>query len=287
VNELTLLAPAKINLSLHVLGKRADGYHDVAMLMVPLAFGDDVTLRLREEPGVNLSCSGVDLAPGEENIAVRAARRMFARCGYAGGLEMVIDKQIPVAAGLGGGSSDAAAVLCGLNRLLELGLGETDLMAEGVKLGADVPFFVRGVPAWATGIGEKLETVENLPLAWYVLVNPGFAVSTAWVYGNLGLTTPGGTTKMPRFSGLIDEVVALLHNDLEPVTASRYAAIGELKAELSALGARGTLMSGSGPTVFGVFADEVSARHAAGVMGGQPGRRVIVTSASGRRDLSG
>jgi len=281
VTELTLLAPAKINLSLHVLGKRPDGYHEVAMLMVPLSFGDTVTLRLRQEPGIEIDCSGVELAPGEENIAVRAARRMVERSGYAGGLTMTIDKQIPVAAGLGGGSSDAAAVLCGLNRLLELGLSEAELMAEGVRLGADVPFFVRGVPAWATGIGERLEAVENLPSAWYVLVNPGFAVSTAWVYGNLGLTTPGATTKMPRFSGLIDEVVGLLHNDLEAVTASRYPEIGELKAELLRLGACGALMSGSGPTVFGVFADEASAQQAACVVARTPGRRVVVTSGHG------
>jgi len=281
MGEETLLAPAKINLCLHVIGKRGDGYHELEMLMLPLDFGDSVTLRLRERSGVELRCDGLSLAPGEENIATRAARRMFELSGCGRGAEVEIVKRIPVAAGLGGGSSDAAAVLCGLNRLLDLNLPEAELMAEGVKLGADVPFFIRGLPAWATGIGERLDTVENIPPAWYVLVNPGFAVSTAWVYGNLGLTTPGATTKMPRFSGQIGEIVALLRNDLEAVTARRHPEIEALKSELVSLGARGALMSGSGPTVFGVFADEASARRASSRLQMRPGHRVFVARAGG------
>jgi len=283
MKELALLAPAKVNLCLHVLGRRDNGYHDLAMLMVPLAFGDYVRIALRDEPGVEIECAGVELPPGGENIAVRAARNMLERAAYRGGVKIEIDKRIPVAAGLGGGSSDAASVLCGLNRLLELGLRQDELMDIGVTLGADVPFFVRGETAWATGIGERLEGVKNLPFAWYVLVNPGFAVSTAWVYGNLGLTTPRTPTKMPRFSGQIDEIAALLHNDLEAVTAARHPEIAEIKGLLLDLGALGALMSGSGPTVFGLFDDEFAARCAAAELTKMPGQRVVVTTAFDHR----
>ena len=283
MKELALLAPAKVNLCLHVLGRRDNGYHELAMLMVPLAFGDTVKIVLREEPGIEVDCAGVELPPGEENIAARAVRYMLERTEYAGGVRVDIDKQVPVAAGLGGGSSDAASVLCGLNRLLGLGLQQDELMEIGVGLGADVPFFVRGETAWATGIGERLETVENLPPAWYVLVNPGFAVSTAWVYGNLGLTTPGAPTKMPRFSGQIDEIAALLHNDLEAVTAVRYPELAEIKGLLLEMGALGALMSGSGPTVFGLFEDEATARRAATELSKKLEWRVVVTTAFDRQ----
>ena len=279
MEELVLLAPAKVNLSLHVLGRRDDGYHDLAMLMVPLAFGDHVRIALCDEPGLVFGCEGVELPAGGENIAARAARCILDRAGYAGGVEIDIEKQIPVAAGLGGGSSDAATVLCGLNRLLDLGLGEPELMEIGVGLGADVPFFVRGQASWATGIGERLEVVGNLPFAWYVLANPGLAVSTAWVYGNLGLTTPRTPTKMPRFSGQIDEITGLLHNDLEPVTSARYPEVAELKRQMLDLGALGALMSGSGPTVFGLFQDEGTARRAAAELSRNAERRVVVTTA--------
>jgi len=281
VNELTLLAPAKINLCLHVLGKRSDGYHDLAMLMAPLDFGDQVNVRLTESREITLECPGVELPSGDENIAVKAARAVLSCCDYAGGVHITIDKQIPVAAGLGGGSSDAAAVMRALNELLGLELTGDRLRELGVTLGADVPFFVAAEVAWATGVGERLERVQNLPSAWYLLVNPGFAVSTAWAFGNLGLTTPGTTTKMPRFSGQIEEIVALLHNDLEEVTATRYPDIVELKAELLEHGALGTLMSGSGPTVFGVFSNEASARKASRELTQRPGQRAIVTSVLG------
>ena len=279
MSEMSLLAPAKINLSLHVQGKRDDGYHELAMLMVPLAYGDLVHLRLKDTPGVTLSCPGVDLNPGEENIAVRAAHAVLKQAERSVGVDITIDKRIPVAAGLGGGSSDAAAVLNGLDALLKLGLSVEQKRQIALQLGADVPFFVRSKTAWATGVGERLEEVSSLPPAWYLLVNPGFPVSTAWVFGNLGLTTPRTTTKMPRFSGLVDEITSLMHNDLEAVTASRYPEIDGLKQRLLELGARGALMSGSGPTVFGVFDREASARQAASVLEAVPGYRVIVTTA--------
>jgi 4-diphosphocytidyl-2-C-methyl-D-erythritol kinase len=257
------LAPAKINLCLHVLGRRPDGYHEVAMIMQRVSLCDRLEMTLTSEPGVRVVCPGVELPPDSENIAARAARSLLALAGDRCGVKIVIDKQIPVAAGLGGGSSDAASVLMGLNDMLELGLDRATLMAEGARLGADVPFFIFGATAWATGIGDRLEKVEDLPPLWYVLVNPGLAVSTAWVYQNLGLTSKIEEAKLPRFSRTLGGVVELLHNDLERVTVSRYPLVARVKEELAARGAAGVLMSGSGPTVFGVFAEEAVARQAA------------------------
>lgn len=271
----TYLAPAKINLCLHVLGKRADGYHDLAMLMQRISLYDRITLRLTDDPGVKVRCAGVRLDPGQDNIAALAAQRLLAFAGSSAGVDIEIDKQIPIAAGLGGGSSDAATVLMALNEMLDLNLSSQVLQEQGVKLGADVPFFIYGHPAWATGIGDVLQRVDELPPIWYVLVNPGIAVSTAWVYGNLRLTSRQDDHKIPRFSSTVDSVAAVLHNDLEEVTVGRHLEIGEVKRRLTALGAEGALMSGSGSTVFGIFAGKAEAEAAAEQLR-QPGWRVFV-----------
>lgn len=273
-----LFSPAKINLCLHVLGKRPDGYHDLAMLMQSLDFGDTLEIELTDRPGeVIVLCAGVNLPAGEENIAAKAARRMLALSGEKVGVRIVIDKKIPVAAGLGGGSSNAATTLIGLDRLLDLQLSKTALMAEGVKLGADVPYFVFADQAWATGIGDQLQTVPSLPTVWYVLVNPGIAISTAWVYQNLGLTAPAILTKLPRFPTNADDLVAILANDLERVTIKRYPLLAEIKEKLINLGAKGSLMSGSGSTIFGVFADEAGAIAAAESLRSRNPWRIITT----------
>ncbi|MGE4345503.1 MAG: 4-(cytidine 5'-diphospho)-2-C-methyl-D-erythritol kinase [Geoalkalibacter sp.] len=260
--EKVFLAPAKINLCLHVLGRRSDGYHELLMLMQPVSLTDRVTLTLLDKPVFEVECPGVQLAEGEQNIALRAARAVFERAGCDGGAKVRVDKHIPVAAGLGGGSSDAATVLTGLNRMLGLPLSTEVLMYEALKLGADVPFFVQGASSWARGVGERLDPVGRMPEVWYVLVNPGFAVSTAWVYGNLGLTTPGDVAKLPEFSGSTDDLLRFLHNDLERVTAARYPEVDRVKRALLGQGALGTLMSGSGPTVFGVFSEKDQAAAA-------------------------
>jgi 4-diphosphocytidyl-2-C-methyl-D-erythritol kinase len=270
------LAPAKINLYLHVLGRRPDGYHELAMIMQRVSLYDRLEIALVGRPGVRVVCEGVVLPPGGENIAALAARRLLALAGEKCGVDISIDKRIPVAAGLGGGSSDAAAVLEGLNEMLGLGLSREALMAEGGRLGADVPFFLFQGAAWATGIGDVLEKIEGLPPVWYVLVNPGVAVSTAWVYQNLGLTSVGGAARLPRFSGTAEGLVSLLHNDLESVTVSRFPVVEEIKTMLRNNGASGALMSGSGPTVFGVFAEEASARRAAEAMSAEDAWRVFV-----------
>ncbi len=260
--KTTRLAPAKINLCLHVLGKRADGYHELAMLMQRVSLYDRVAVELTAQPGARVHCEGVALAPGEQNIAGRAATMMLDLAASGGGVDLVIEKNIPVAAGLGGGSSDAAAVLMALNEMLGLGLSRTRLMELGVRLGADVPFFIFEEAAWATGIGERLETVSGLPSVWYVLVNPGFSVSTAQVYQKLGLTSPGDVARLPRFPGTLRDLVGQLHNDLERVTLADFTVVAKIKEMLVALGAEGALMSGSGPTVFGIFATEAAARTA-------------------------
>ena len=273
-----LFSPAKINLYLHVLGKRPDGYHDLAMLMQSLDFGDTLEMELTDRPGeISVHCAGVDLPPGEENIAAKAARRMLALSGKSVGVRIVIDKRIPVAAGLGGGSSNAATTLVGLNKLLDLRLAKKELMAEGVKLGADVPFFLFADKAWATGIGDQLEPVPPLPPAWYVLVNPGISISTAWAYQNLGLTAPAILTKLPRFPTTIDDLVVILENDLERVTIKRYPLLAEIKEKLIKLGAKGALMSGSGSTIFGLFAEKAGAVTAAETLQRSSDWCVIIT----------
>ncbi len=273
--EKVILAPAKINLCLHVLGKRPDGYHELAMIMQRVSLYDRVRLVLSGAPGVRVACRGLALAPGEENIAARAARSLLRRA-PGQGVDIFLEKEIPTAAGLGGGSSDAAAVLVGLDEMLGLGLSREELMAEGAALGADVPFFIFGGAALATGIGTELAPVDGLPAVWYVLVNPGVAVSTAWVYGNLGLTTTASVAKLPGFPRTIEELTAQLHNDLEGVTAGHYPQIGEVKQRLLQQGAAGALMSGSGPTVFGVFASEDAARRGAAALTDTPGWKVFV-----------
>ncbi|MFA5515229.1 MAG: 4-(cytidine 5'-diphospho)-2-C-methyl-D-erythritol kinase [Desulfuromonadales bacterium] len=269
-------APAKINICLHVCGRRPDGYHDLGMIMQRISLCDRIEVCLADQPGVRVVCPGLPLGPGEENVAARAAERMLRLSGKGFGVEIGIEKKIPVAAGLGGGSSDAAAVLLALNDMLDLHLGRETLMREAAGIGADVPFFLFRHSAWATGIGDVL-TPFPLPSVWYLLVNPGLAVSTAWVYGNFGLTSPGPVAKMPGFPKTAEDLIRLLHNDLESVTISRYPLLAEIKELLLANGAIGALMSGSGPTVFGVFLQEAAARQAsASLAAGNPDWRLFV-----------
>jgi 4-diphosphocytidyl-2-C-methyl-D-erythritol kinase len=258
--EKIYFAPAKINLCLHVLGRLKNGYHELAMAMQRVGLYDDIHIRLGPEPGVRVICSGVELPQGEENIAARAARLLVGDAQSDIGIDIEIVKRIPVAAGLGGGSSDAATVLLGLNEMLELDLTNTQLQLLGGQLGADVPFFVFQQPAWATGIGTQLELLPGLPQVVYLLINPKISVSTAEVYRSLELTKGGELANLPRFSVVTRaDLCAALHNDLESVALRRYPQIAEIKQRLLAEGALGALMSGSGATVFGVFADFAAA----------------------------
>lgn len=266
------LAPAKINLCLHILGKRRDGYHELAMAMQRVDLCDRIEIDLMEGSGISVSCGGLELAAGEENIAAKAARIMLVEARQELAVKISIDKQIPVAAGLGGGSSDAATVLLALNDLLGVKVEKSRLLELGLQLGADVPFFIFGAPAWATGVGERLEPLPFLPPLYYLLVHPGFAVSTAWVYQSLRLTISDEVANLPRFSaGTSAEVVSQLYNDLERVTVEAYPQINQVKQQLLEKGALGSLMSGSGATVFGVFETFEAACNAGEGLAGQFG----------------
>jgi 4-diphosphocytidyl-2-C-methyl-D-erythritol kinase len=264
LKSVTLNAPAKVNYLLDVLRKRPDGYHDLRMIMQRIELCDEIVITLSDDPGIHVTCDKTGVPGGPGNIAWRAAEAMLSYSERKPGIGINIVKNIPVAAGLGGGSSDAATVLMGLNNLLSLGFSDEKLMQIGVKLGADVPFFIFKKTALAEGIGEKLSPVAGLPPAWMVLVNPNVHVSTAWVYQNLRLTKKADTYNMPNFSGQFDELCAILSNDLETVTIERFPVIKEIKQELLSHGAPGVLMSGSGPTVFAVFADENAASYCFG-----------------------
>jgi 4-diphosphocytidyl-2-C-methyl-D-erythritol kinase len=264
MKEASFYAPAKINLCLQVLGKRADGYHELAMAMQPVNLCDDITIRVGSGSTVRAVCTNLELSVGEENIAVAAARLLLDKAGCDVAVELEIDKKIPVAAGLGGGSSDAAAVLLGLTEMLELPFRLEELAELGARLGADVPFFIFRRAAWATGIGTQLEPLGDLPKVAYLLANPRVAVSTSEVYRSLELTGQGEVASVKRFSvNTLEELCVRLRNDLESVVLPRYPQVAEVKQALLDYGADGALMSGSGATVFGVFADLQAAQEVA------------------------
>lgn len=256
-------APAKLNLHLRVTGRRPDGYHELVSVMVPIDLADRIEIRPASE-GIELACTGRSVAGGEENLVWRAARDFLYQGGVPQGASIRLHKRIPVAAGLGGGSSDAAATLLALDRIWPGRLGRKALFRMAVGLGADVPFFLSAVPAVATGIGEVLENLDYWPELWYVLVKPPIEVSTAWAYGQLRIQlTTRENDYINRFWGPGDFSVAeLLENDLERVTETRFPVVTHLKQALMDAGAIGALMTGSGPTVFGAFGTESEARAA-------------------------
>ncbi|MCF8032021.1 MAG: 4-(cytidine 5'-diphospho)-2-C-methyl-D-erythritol kinase [Desulfarculaceae bacterium] len=261
--KLALEAPAKVNLHLRILGRRPDGYHDLATLMQPLDLADTLEVELGGR-GLGLTCDRPELE-GPDNLVLAAARAYYQALGRPPAARFHLTKRIPVAAGLGGGSSDAAAALLALNALHQSALPPERLAALAAGLGADVPFFLAGCSAWCTGIGQRVEPWEDFPCLNYVLVNPGFALSTAWVYQHFDLqwTNTPQTIKIKRPRRTGDFFDELLFNDLEVVSLREHPVLGEIKAALSKAGAEGCLMSGSGPTVFGVFADASRGEEAA------------------------
>lgn len=248
-------APAKLNIFLKITGKRPDGYHELVSIMVPVALFDYLEFTLSQKPGIRLSCQGLFIPDGEDNLVQKAAKAFFFNTGIDQGIDIEILKNIPVAAGLGGGSSDAAVTLMALNEMSGFPLSDAEMEKTALSLGADVPFFLKGVPCLAKGIGEDLSPFENLPRFWYLIVKPPFDISTAWVYARLKLEL---TEKKHDY--IINylkkepfEVVRHLENDLERVTIARFSAIDSIKKSLLNAGAEGALMSGSGSSVFGVF----------------------------------
>jgi 4-diphosphocytidyl-2-C-methyl-D-erythritol kinase len=222
--------------------------------MVPIRLFDRLELELIPS-GINLSCQGISVPKDEKNLVFQAAQAFFSRAGLRQGVSIKLTKNIPVAAGLGGGSSDAALTLKGLNNICAKRLAPEDLRKLAVSLGADVPFFLETKPCIARGIGEILEPIEKWPEFWYVIVTPSIEVSTAWVYGNLKLqlTTDDYNYIINWLQEGRTNISHILENDLETVTGSHFPVIDRIKSSLVDEGAIGALMSGSGPSVFGIF----------------------------------
>lgn len=264
-SRLVLRAPAKVNLSLEVCGKRADGYHDLRMLMAPVSLWDEVILEpLAEEGRLEVACEGVpEVAAGEDNLCHRAARFYREETGQRVGLRIRVRKTIPAGAGLGGGSSDAAATLMGLERLCSRPLDGEARRRAAHRVGADVPFFFARGPAWVEGIGERVTPLPEVPPLWLVLVHPGVFLPTPQVFSRftMGLTSPGRVHTIAQFNfqGLLQG----LRNDLQDAAVTLEPRVGTALEVLGRAGAPGRLMSGSGSAVFGLFADEASARDAA------------------------
>jgi 4-diphosphocytidyl-2-C-methyl-D-erythritol kinase len=273
---LQILSPAKVNLFLYVLGRRPDGYHELFSLMCRIGLYDEILLRPAPAE-ITLQCTDPALPANDDNLALRAARRFFEELGRRGGVAIHLTKRIPVAAGLGGGSSNAASVLLGLNHLHGAPLSSGRLSAIGKSLGADVPFFLFQSPALASGIGDRLEAFTGIPPLAAVVVNPPFAVSTRMVYQNLNLRLTNRKKRPTRTHLKKTAFTPVLHlyNDLEAVTLAWHPELVAIKNLLAGQGALGSLMSGSGPSVFGLFPDPEAARKAADALPGDRGWRVF------------
>lgn len=265
INDLHLEAPAKINLILRVLNKRHDGYHELETWMQKVSLCDRISLRVTTSSGIQLSCPDPEIPVGEKNLAWRAADLFFSRSrkGAGYGVSIFLQKKIPVSAGLGGGSSDAGTVLKGLNKYFDHEFEVEQLVEMGKSLGADVPFFVTDLGGViATGLGEKMLAVPVVENCTIVLVNPGFFVATGWVFEKFALTRIDKKFRLTGSHKLGPDKLTFdaMENDLEKVTIKHFPVIAEIKNELKKLGAEKTLMSGSGPTVFGIFSESLEKR---------------------------
>lgn len=266
-DTLTLKALAKINLGLDVVGRRENGYHDVRMVMQTIYLYDNITIKKTKEPGILLKSNLFYLPLDEKNIAYKAAKMLMEEFEITSGVHITLDKHIPVAAGMAGGSSNAAAVLVGMNRMFSLGLSQKDLMERGVKLGADVPYCVMRGTVLAEGIGEVLTPLAPFPKCCILIAKPGVSVSTQMVYEKLDAQE---IQEHPDINGIVAglerqdlyEIAAHMGNVLERVTIEKYPVIEEIKKVMKENGALNAMMSGSGPTVFGIFTDQKTARKA-------------------------
>lgn len=275
---MRILAPAKINALLRITGRRADGYHLLDSLMVPISLCDEIQIETEIETEtetekgtgfhIRLTCDDPALPTDDTNLAYKAAALLCKEAGIRDHITIDLHKRIPAGAGLGGGSSDAAAVLKGLTALLSLGFDESRLCALAARLGADVPFFIPCRPARVQGIGEILTPILPLPAKWFVVIVPPFRVSTPWAYRRFD-ELPPQTDAVGNLELIAGQWPAakLLVNALEQAVIPAHPLIGELKEHLLRLGAESALMSGSGSAVFGVFHDYVLAEQAANALG--------------------
>lgn len=266
MKRVALLSPSKVNLFLEVLGRRDDGYHEIRSIAVLTELCDTIVLE-RRASGIAVEALDPRVPSGPENLCHRAADLLLRRCGVHAGVEIQIEKRIPIAGGMGGGSSNAAATLWGLNLLYDLRRPREELMRLGAELGSDIPlFFCRGA-AFVSGRGERVEELAALSPRWLVIANPGIEISTASVYRRLRLplTSEMASIKIRNLveSGQEEAALSRCFNRLEEVVLEAYPAVAALKQRLSLLGASPVLVSGSGPTVFGVMPGADTAKHAA------------------------
>ena len=285
MREIKLKAMAKINLGLDVLRKREDGYHEVRMIMQTIRMYDQIMLTEQKEPGIKVKTNVSFLPVNEDNLVYKAAKLLMDEFQVTSGVEIDLRKFIPTAAGMGGGSSDAAAVLVGVNRMFKLGLSKQQLMERSVAIGADVPFCVLRGTALAEGIGEVLTPLPPLPKCFVLIAKPPINVSTKFVYTNLRANE---LTWHPDIDGQIqalrdgdlEEVCRKMGNVLENVTIPAYPIISTIKEKMLQCGAVNAMMSGSGPTVFGIFSEREQAEKAAELLREEEKiRQVFVTTA--------
>lgn len=288
-NDISLKALAKINLGLDVVRRREDGYHEVRMIMQTIQLYDRLDIKRTQEPGIQIQTNLSFLPVNENNLIYKAAKLLMDEFSITDGVSVKLDKRIPVAAGMAGGSTDAAAMLIGVNRLFSLGLTKRQLMERGVQIGADVPYCIMRGTALAEGIGEALSPLPPMVKCPVLIAKPSISVSTKFVYQNLKLDD---TTIHPDIDRLIDDIKAKnLHditahmgNVLETVTIPNYPVIDEIKKDMLSNGAVGAMMSGSGPTVFGLFDDEDTAKKAYKAMrSSHLARQVYLTSVYNNR----
>ena len=267
MDKLQLKAYGKINLGLDVIRKRPDGYHDLDMIMQMVDVYDDVIIEKKAGEEIVVKADAAVLSNGKDNLAYMAAKMLFDEFGIKSVVEITIHKRIPIAGGMAGGSSDCATTLIGINEMFNLGLSKQQLMERGVKLGADVPYCVLGGTAIARGIGEVLTPLPTPPQCHVIIAKPPISVSTAYVYGHI---RPDEITKRPDIEQMtlaikeqdLNKLSDLLYNVMEEVTVSEYPVIEKLKSIMLENGALNSIMSGSGPTVFGLFDDREKAQAA-------------------------
>ena len=268
-DRIQLKALAKINLGLDVLRRREDGYHEVKMIMQTISLHDDLEIRKTKTPGIQVKTNLYYLPTNENNLVYKAAKLLMDEFQIQDGVSIQLKKRIPVAAGMAGGSSDGAAVLWGINQMYGLGLSMQALMERGVRLGADVPYCIQRGTALAEGIGEKLSVLPPMPKCTILIAKPGISVSTKFVYENLHANDLK-PEQHPDVDSMIEAMrqkdlgllCSRMGNVLETVTIPAYPVINEIKRTMIDNGAIGAMMSGSGPTVFGIFDSPVAAKQA-------------------------
>lgn len=280
MKEIIVPAPAKINLALKIKGVRSDGYHEVELIMQTISLHDRIRIR-KNERGIKLTASDPSLPVGQKNLAYRAAEEILNFVNLTAGVDIYIEKRIPVAAGLAGGSTDAAAVLTGINKLFGLSLADEKLLEIAARLGSDVPFCLHGGTAFAYGRGEKIRQLPDLNRLNLVLVNPGIPISTPWAYAQYDQSGKASNLPVDQLLQVIEEGKEInwqegWGNDLEEVVLREYKELSLIKERLKAMGAKFVLMSGSGSTFFAVVENQKAGEE---IRANWPGKKDFVTTA--------